>query len=101
MAIPTLAGLCSYEEAARPSYSVADNVALMLRYAWIEKRAMETGLYWLSARATASCRRRAMRLGSRSTTTPARVLAAAAPPTDRRRRRNPERRRGRCEQGGT
>lgn len=48
MPIPTLAGLCTYEEAARPGYSVADNVARMLRYAWIEKRAMETKLYWIN-----------------------------------------------------
>lgn len=48
MSIPSLAGLCTYEEAARPGYSVEDNVRLLVRYAWIEKRAMETGLYWLN-----------------------------------------------------
>ena len=47
MAILTLAGLCSYEKAARPVTKVADNVAdAPLRL--IEKRAMETGLYWLN-----------------------------------------------------
>jgi hypothetical protein len=46
--IPPLAGLCSYEEAAQPGYSVDENVERFLRYAWIEKRVMELGLYWMN-----------------------------------------------------
>ena len=49
MQIPPLAGLATYEEAARIGYSVEENVARFLRYAWIEKRAMEVGLYWLAS----------------------------------------------------
>ena len=48
MAIPPLAGLADYKAAARIGYSVEENVQLMLRYAWIEKRVMETALYWLA-----------------------------------------------------
>ena len=48
MTIPPLAGLCTYSEAARQGYSVEENVNLFLRYAWIEKRSMEAGLYWLN-----------------------------------------------------
>lgn len=48
MSLPTLAGLCTYEEATRPGYGVEDTVRLLVRYAWIKKRAMETGLYWLN-----------------------------------------------------
>src|SRR5689334_11396522 len=48
MGIPVLAGLCTYADAARPGYSVEDNVSRMVRYACIEKRAMEMGLYWLN-----------------------------------------------------
>ncbi|MEP7291683.1 MAG: hypothetical protein ABI835_07855, partial [Chloroflexota bacterium] len=48
MTIPPLAGLCSYADAARPGYSVEENVTRMVRYAWVEKRAMEMGLYWLN-----------------------------------------------------
>ena len=49
MQISPLAGLATYEEAARVGYSVEENVARFLRYAWIEKRAMEVGLYWLAS----------------------------------------------------
>jgi hypothetical protein len=49
MQIPPLAGLATYEEAARVGYGVEENVSRFLRYAWIEKRAMEVGLYWLAA----------------------------------------------------
>lgn len=49
MSIPPLAGLASFTEAARHGYSVEDNVQRLLRYAWIEKRAMEVGLYWLAS----------------------------------------------------
>jgi hypothetical protein len=46
---PPLAGLATYEEAARIGYSVQDNVQRLLRYAWIEKSLMEVGLYWLAS----------------------------------------------------
>src|SRR5579872_7232613 len=39
--IPPLAGLTTYEEAARPGYSVDDNVDLMRRYNYVEKRLVE------------------------------------------------------------
>ena len=47
--IPPLAGLATYAEAAVSGYSVEENVSRFLRYAWIEKRAMEVGLYWLAS----------------------------------------------------
>ncbi len=49
MSIPPLAGLATYAEAAKPGYSVEENVSRFLRYAWIEKRMMEVGLYWLAS----------------------------------------------------
>lgn len=49
MALPPLAGLATYEAAARIGYSVEANVQRLLRYAWIEKRSMEAGLYWLAS----------------------------------------------------
>jgi len=48
MTLPTLAGISTYADAARPGFGVEDTVRLLVRYAWIEKRAMETGLYWLN-----------------------------------------------------
>jgi hypothetical protein len=48
MPLPVLAGLCTYEEATRLGYSVEENVSRMVRYAWIEKRAIDFGLYWLN-----------------------------------------------------
>jgi len=48
-AIPPLAGLATYAEAAALGYSVEENVTRLLRYAWIEKRLMEVGLYWLAS----------------------------------------------------
>jgi len=48
MPVPPLAGLCTYQEAARLGYSVEDSVQRLVRYAWIEKRAVETALYWLN-----------------------------------------------------
>ncbi|HML22864.1 MAG TPA: hypothetical protein PKD09_14530 [Aggregatilinea sp.] len=48
MSIPALAGVCTYAEAAQPGYTVEENVKRLVRYAWIQKRAMETGLYWLN-----------------------------------------------------
>lgn len=49
MSIPPLAGLATYAEAAQPGYSVEENVTRFLRYAWIEKRLMDVGLYWLAS----------------------------------------------------
>src|SRR3989304_3349539 len=46
--LPPLAGLCSYGDATPPGPGVERAVRLLVRYAWIEKRAMETGLYWLN-----------------------------------------------------
>lgn len=46
--LPPLAGLATYATAATVGYSVEENVARLLRYAWIEKRLMETALHWLA-----------------------------------------------------
>jgi hypothetical protein len=46
--LPTLAGLCSYEQAAQMGYSVEQDVARFVRYAWLEKQAMEIALAWLN-----------------------------------------------------
>jgi hypothetical protein len=46
--IPPLAGVCTYEEAARVGLGVEETVRRLVRYAWIEKRLMEAGLYWLN-----------------------------------------------------
>ena len=46
--VPPLAGLATYSAASAVGYSVEENVALLLRYAWIEKRAMEIALHWLA-----------------------------------------------------
>jgi len=48
MPLPTLAGIGSYAEAARPGYGVEETVRRLVRYAWIEKGAMEAALYWLN-----------------------------------------------------
>jgi hypothetical protein len=36
--VPELAGVCTYEEAARPGIGVEENVALLKRYNWVEQR---------------------------------------------------------------
>ncbi len=46
--VPPLAGLATYAAAAAVGYGVEENVALLLRYAWIEKRTMEVALHWLA-----------------------------------------------------
>ena len=46
--LPKLAGVCSYEEAARLGYTVEEDVQMLVRYAWIGKCAMDMGLYWLN-----------------------------------------------------
>lgn len=40
-AIPPLAGLCTYEEASRPGLAVDENVALLRRYNYVERRVVE------------------------------------------------------------
>src|SRR6185503_6685528 len=40
--IPELAGIATYESAARVGYSVAENVRRLLRYHWTERRLMQT-----------------------------------------------------------
>jgi hypothetical protein len=49
MSIPPLAGLATFARAAQPGFSVEENVRRFLRYAWIEKRAMDIGLVWLAS----------------------------------------------------
>ena len=44
-----LAGLCTYEEASQVGYSVEESVRYLVRYAWINKRTMDMGLYWLNS----------------------------------------------------
>ena len=46
--LPQLAGLCTYEEAARLAYTVEQDVERFVRYAWFEKQAMEIALAWLN-----------------------------------------------------
>ena len=46
--LPSLASLCSYEQAAQLGYSVEQDVERFVRYAWLEKQAMEIGLAWLN-----------------------------------------------------
>ena len=47
--IPELAGVATYKEAARIGYSVDENVALLLRYHWSERRLMKTLIALLPA----------------------------------------------------
>lgn len=47
--LPPLAGVASYMRAATVGCNVETNVARLLRYAWFEKRMMETALYWLAS----------------------------------------------------
>ena len=49
MSLPPLAGLATYAEAARVGLGVEENAQRLVRYAWIEKRTMEIGLYWLAS----------------------------------------------------
>lgn len=46
--VPPLAGICSYDEAAKPGYSVDETVTRLVRYAWFSKAMMELSLYWLN-----------------------------------------------------
>ena len=48
-AIPELAGISTYEDAARVGYSVDDNVARLLRYHWAERRLMALLIAHLTA----------------------------------------------------
>ena len=47
-AIPPLAGLATYAQAAQVGQGVDETVRRLLRFAWIEKRMMEAGLYWIN-----------------------------------------------------
>lgn len=48
MPIPPLAGVSTYADAARLGLGIDETVSRLVRYAWIEKRIMETALYWLN-----------------------------------------------------
>jgi len=48
MPIPPLAGVTTYARAAKPGFSVEEDVKRFQRYAWIEKRMMDIGLFWLA-----------------------------------------------------
>ncbi|MDX2141281.1 MAG: hypothetical protein SF123_24565 [Chloroflexota bacterium] len=48
MKFPPLAGLCSYEDAARIGIDVDETVQRLVRYAWINKRLTDYGLYWIN-----------------------------------------------------
>ena len=45
---PRLAGISTYERSAQLGYTVAQDVERLIRYAWLEKQAMELGLAWLN-----------------------------------------------------
>ncbi|MGZ3674310.1 MAG: hypothetical protein ACXVCO_08350, partial [Ktedonobacterales bacterium] len=45
---PPLAGLGTYEQAAQIGYTVEQDVERFVRYAWLEKQAMEMGMAWLN-----------------------------------------------------
>lgn len=47
--VPELAGVCTYEEAARPGFGVEENVALLKRYNWVEQRLNDLYLTRLTA----------------------------------------------------
>jgi hypothetical protein len=49
LGIPELAGLATYQQAARVGYSVDENVRRLLRYQWTERRLMTTLLSHLTA----------------------------------------------------
>ncbi|HEU4564781.1 MAG TPA: hypothetical protein VFS05_09040 [Gemmatimonadaceae bacterium] len=49
LGIPELAGICTYQEAARIGYSVEENVRRLLRYHWTERRLMEISVARLTA----------------------------------------------------
>jgi bacterioferritin (cytochrome b1) len=48
-ALPALAGLCAYDDAARVGFSVDESVRRLLRLQWFEKRLMEIALAHLPA----------------------------------------------------
>jgi hypothetical protein len=47
--IPPLAGVCSYEEAARIGYPVEENVRRLLCFHWVEKRLLEIAVSRITA----------------------------------------------------
>lgn len=46
--VPPLAGLATYDEAARPGYGVDRNVELMRRYNWVETRLYQMGAAFIN-----------------------------------------------------
>jgi hypothetical protein len=48
MNIPSLAGVCSYQDAAQVGIDVDETVSRLVRYAWINKRLMDYGLHWIN-----------------------------------------------------
>jgi hypothetical protein len=48
MNLPVLAGICSYEEAAHLGMDVDETVTRLVRYAWMNRRLMDYGLYWIN-----------------------------------------------------
>ncbi len=48
MGIPPLAGVCTFEEAAQLGLGVDETVSRFVRYAWISKRLVDYGLFWLN-----------------------------------------------------
>jgi hypothetical protein len=49
MNIPALAGVCSYEQAAQLGIDVEETVQRLVRCAWVNKRLMDYGLYWINS----------------------------------------------------
>jgi hypothetical protein len=49
MSFLPLAGICTYEEAAQIGFTVEESVQRLVRHAWIKKRTMDMGLYWLNS----------------------------------------------------
>src|SRR5690349_4705884 len=49
LGLPPLAGIAGYREAARPGLSVEQNVRLLKRYAYVERRLMEMSIAHICA----------------------------------------------------
>src|SRR5438309_11152160 len=49
LGIPELGGICRYDEAGAPGFSVEENVARLKRYNWIETRLTDLFLTQLTA----------------------------------------------------
>jgi hypothetical protein len=46
--LPGTTGICSYEEAAHLGMDVDETVTRLVRYAWMNRRLMDYGLYWIN-----------------------------------------------------